>query len=456
MPSKKNKGRAKASAAPAHEPEQPSHTSHASSSSSSSALRPTPVTTSASSAAAANLKEALTKPRVHDLSQMLGGCGGAQPSTAPIASSAAVSSDAATFVSDENDGDNFEDTLEELTADCGEFLNLPETPEDPLAVLLSKNPELQVPAPSRADWESEMHALPKLVMDDATPAEQKVQILHEALTQRVEDLRSFEEHRTHADRCMEDLTKDRDRCRKETQAALAAKCKLEDSCRELQQLKISITQENKKIVEDEQARQGELNDKFQAAMKDVEEKMHAESEIREHFIKENDELRTKLDKFTETYEEQEGQLAEQCAVRGKEMQAATERLQEYETKSAESKVNAGQLEKKNKTLQKTTAALRAELQSILGKFDEFHESVNGSSAKHGECKSEIDGLSAKLKELEDENTELKSNSKSNEIAKAKEAAQKQCDALEKLCNNLQKEIVSIRERNGATGKKGGS
>jgi len=244
---------------------------------------------------------------------------------------------------------------------------------------------------------------------------------------------------------LEDLSKERDRFRKEIQAALAAKCKMEDLCRELQQMKVSIKQDNKKILEDEQGRQGELNDKFQAAMKDVEEKMTAESEIREHFIKENDELQTKLDNFTNTYEEQERQLAEQNATRSKEMEAARERLQEYETKGAESKVNAAQLEKKNKVLHKTTTGLRAELESILSKFDEFHASVDGSNQKHGECKSEIDGLSATLQQLEDENAALKSNAKAAEVLKEKEAAQNQCSALEKLCNNLQKEITGIKK-----------
>merc|ERR1719188_2810181 len=174
--------------------------------------------------------------------------------------------------------------------------------------------------------------------------QKKIEKLQEALADRIEDCRSLDEHRTATDRCLEELAKERDRCKKETQAALATKSKLEDSCRELQQLKTNITVESKKIVEDEQDRQGELNSKFQAAMKDVEEKMNAESEVREHFIKENDELRTKLDKFTETYEEQERQLAEQSAVRTKEMEAAKERLKEYETKSAESATNATALE----------------------------------------------------------------------------------------------------------------
>merc|ERR1712060_921174 len=128
---------------------------------------------------------------------------------------------------------------------------------------------------------------------------------------------------------------------------------------------------------------------------------------------------------------------------------------EYETKSAESKANAAQLEKKNKALQKTTVALRAELQSILGKFDEFHESVNGSNQRHGDCKEEIDGLSAKLKDLDAENADLKGNKRIDEITKEKEAAQKQSDALDRLCSNLDKEIHAIKERVRAPGKKGG-
>merc|ERR1712217_435182 len=78
--------------------------------------------------------------------------------------------------------------------------------------------------------------------------------------------------------------------------------------------------------------------------------------------------------------------AEQSSVRSREMEAAKERLKEYETESAESAANATALEKKNKALQKTTVSLRAELQSILGKFDEFHESVNVPTKGMGSAK----------------------------------------------------------------------
>lgn len=355
---------------------------------------------------------------------------------------------------EEHSAEDFEDALEEPEPSGPEAKSI----EEHTAVVLAREPTLQVPAMARADWNAEMQALRKMVDGAETPDAEKVRLLHEALGQRIEDLRALEEHRTAVEKGLDDLAKERDRYRKEGQASVAVKAKLEESCRELQQLKVTITQENKKIVEDEKARQNELNEKFQSAMKDVHEKMGAETEIREHFIKENDELRTKLEKFTETYEEQERHLAEQCATRVREMNAAQERLREYEAKSTESKVNAGVLEKKNKVLQKTTVALRAELQSILSKFDEFHESVNGSSQKHGECKSEIDGLSARLKELEDENVELKGNVRANELGKEKESTQKQCVALEKLVDNLQKEIEKIRERlvsTGAVGKKGG-
>ena len=47
-------------------------------------------------------------------------------------------------------------------------------------------------------------------------------------------------------------------------------------------------------------------------------------------MEENDDLRSKLQKFNETYETQEAQLAEQQEAREREMQAATERLKEHE------------------------------------------------------------------------------------------------------------------------------
>merc|ERR1711972_320759 len=199
----------------------------------------------------------------------------------------------------------------------------------------------------------------------------------------------------------------RERCRTEVQRALAAKVKLEGSCRELQQQKSSIAKENQRIAEEEQSRHTELKDKFQQAIKDVQEKMDAELEVRQHFLKENEELRGKLLKFTETYDAQERQLAEQREAREREMEVAQQRLKEHESMCAESKVKTASLEKQNEALRKSQTVLRDELQSILGKFDEFHEAVTGSNQRHGECKVEIDSLQAKLQELEKENAELR-------------------------------------------------
>lgn len=366
------------------------------------------------------------------------------PPTQELAASASAE------VFEDASADEFQDALEELLQDDSDCQG--DVEEDPIAKLVGKDSSLQQPIPARADWGSELQALQQLVSDSSVSDDEKIKLVHEALTQRVEDLRNLEEHRTATERSLEELARESGRCKKETQVALAAKAKLEDSCRELRQLKTSIAAESQKIIEDEQERQRELNSKFQTAMKDVEEKMNAESEVREHFVKENEELRTKLEKFTETYGEQERQLAEQNVVRAQEMGAARERLKEYATKSVESAANAKELEKQNKALQKTTVALRAELQSILGKFDEFHECVNGSNKRHGEYKEEIDGLSVQLKELEAENADLKGNKRIDDATKEKEAAQKQRDALDRLCMNLAKEIKTMREH---VGKKGG-
>merc|ERR1712232_310681 len=150
----------------------------------------------------------------------------------------------------------------------------------------------------------------------------------------------------------------------------------------------------------------------------------------------NEELRGKLLKFTETYEAQEKQLAEQREARETEMEAAQHRLREHETMCAESKIKTASLEKQNEVLRKSQAVLRDELQSILGKFDEFHEAVTDSNARHGECKVEIDTLQSRMQGLEKENADLKNSAQLTELTQQHAVAQKQRDALEKLCDNL--------------------
>merc|ERR1712070_840847 len=158
------------------------------------------------------------------------------------------------------------------------------------------------------------------------------------------------------------------------------------------------------------------------------------------------ELRGKLQKFTETYEAQEQQLAEQRESREKEMEVAQKRLEEHETMCAESKVKTASLEKHNETLRQSQTVLRAELQTILGKFDEFHEAVTGSNQRHGECKVEIDDLQTKLQEYEKENEDLKNSQEIKTAAEETKVAEKQRDALDRLCDNLQKENKKLLEQ----------
>ncbi|CAK0840886.1 unnamed protein product [Prorocentrum cordatum] len=123
----------------------------------------------------------------------------------------------------------------------------------------------------------------------------------------------------------DDAAKERERCQAELQRALSSRAKLEGSCRELQQQKSSISRENQRIAEEEQSRHSELKEKFQQAIKDVQEKMDAELEVRQHFLRENEDLRGKLLKFTETYEAQERHVAEQREARTREMEAPATR-----------------------------------------------------------------------------------------------------------------------------------
>merc|ERR1712050_539565 len=140
--------------------------------------------------------------------------------------------------------------------------------------------------------------------------------------------------------------------------------------------------------------------------------------------------------FTETYEAQEKQLAEKRESRGREMDVAEKRLEEHETMCSESKVKTAKLEKDNEVLRKSQVILRKELQTILGKFDEFHEAVTGSNQRHGECKVEIESLQSKLQDLEKENVDLRNSAQLSQLTQDQQVAKKQRDALEKLCDNL--------------------
>mmetsp|Transcript_100028 Transcript_100028/g.173599 ORF Transcript_100028/g.173599 Transcript_100028/m.173599 type:complete len:488 (-) Transcript_100028:54-1517(-) len=311
---------------------------------------------------------------------------------------------------------------------------------------LPLDPALAPPGATRQDWSADMAKLRELVEDPNVPDTDKIQVLHEALTQRIEDTKTLEEHKASTLRRLDDSGKERDRCRRETERALATNSKLEGSCRELQTQKSNIAKENQRIAEEEQSRHTELKEKFEQAIKDVQEKMDAELEVRQHFMKENEDLRGKLQKFTETYEAQERQLAEQRESRASEMEVAQKRLQEHETACSESKANTAVLEKQNEALKQSQKKLRAELQSILGKFDEFHEAVTGSNQRHGECKVEIDNLQSRLQDLEKENADLRNSAEVNNAAEEQKVAQKQRDALEKLCDNLQRENKKLQEQ----------
>jgi chromosome segregation ATPase len=302
------------------------------------------------------------------------------------------------------------------------------------------DPSLNPPPESKADWIAEIEKFRQEVSkDDSVPDDELIRLLHEALVNRVEDTRVQEDHKARIITRLEDGVKERDRSRKDSSLATAAIAKLEGTCRQLQQEKIQIGKENQRIADEEQTRHQDMKDKFQEAIKDVQEKMDAELEVRQHFLKENEDLRGKLQKFTETYEEQEQQLAEQQEARAKEMQVAQQRLREHEVMTSESRTKTGTLEKQNEVLRKSQTVLRDELQAILNKFDEFHEAVTGSNQRHGECKAEIDTLQSRLQELEKENADLREGKTISELSEEQKVAQKQRDALEKLCDNLQKE-----------------
>jgi len=72
--------------------------------------------------------------------------------------------------------------------------------------------------------------------------------------------------------------------------------------------------------------------------------------------------------------------------------------------------------------------------------------VTGSNQRHSEYKDEIEQLQSRMSELEEENTELrKATSNTKDSVKEREVAQRQRDALDKLCENLRTDRDKLQE-----------
>merc|ERR1712007_146212 len=308
------------------------------------------------------------------------------------------------------------------------------------------DPSLAVPVPSRPDWDAEMEVLRALVDDLNVSNEQKVQVLHEALVQRIDDEGKADEVKNRLHRRRHDASSERDRLRGEVQRALNMKSKLEVSCRDLQQLKVSITKENERIEEEEQSRHFDMKEKFEEAIKDVQEKMDQDLEVQQHKVKENEDLRSKLTEFTEQYEAQEKQDEEQQLAREHNIEFAEQQIKKHEGARAEAKHNTAYLEKQNEAMRKSQPKLRAEVKAIVEKFDEFRDSVTGTNERHADCKTEIESLRDELHELERVNSDLKKCPRIATLQHEQQEAQKQRIALDKLCKDLERQNRKLEEQ----------
>jgi len=209
----------------------------------------------------------------------------------------------------------------------------------------------------------------------------------------------------------------------------AAKMKVQEKCRVLEEQKAEIREKNQEIVSGEESRHAELKEKFEQAIKDAQEK----------------------------------QLQEQRDAREKELEMAKERLHDHDTKCKESTINSTKLEKENSELRKSEEKLRDELQKIMGRFDDFHERITGSNQRHGDCKDNVDALQKQLQELEKDHAELKQPPALTELIDEQKVTQKQVDALKKLHDNLRKEekdlerdLQKLRGVRGSREASGGS
>lgn len=312
-----------------------------------------------------------------------------------------------------------------------------------------REPSLPLPAPSKSDWAVEMSDICKTVEDTSISEEEKIRVLYDALELRVRDTRAYEEYLTSAFTRLDDVARERDHYRSEVTKVGQAKAKFEDICQELRQTRLELSQENKQVAEDAEKQHSELSEKREETLKDVDEKMEADHEVNESFCKENDDLRKKFEEFSKACEAQVEELAEKSEASFEYLEVLKSKDTEYEAMGTESKKKADQFTTQNKSLKKSTTLLRNEVNDYVKRFDDMHESVSSTSEARNEYKTEMDAMTERLDALQKENVEVKGDKTLDNLTNEQKAMKKQCEALQRLCDNLQMELSS-RKKNRTT------
>lgn len=227
--------------------------------------------------------------------------------------------------------------------------------------------------------------------------------------------------------------------------------KLESLCRELQRHNKQLTEECKRIASEEQQKRLDLSTRFHDAIKDVSAKLEEQGGERMRQIKENELLQEKLIHFTQQYELQEEQYAQQLRTKSLEQQLLEVKLKQQEELHKQGEAKIELYTEQITQLLKTEQALRERLSLYEDKFEQFQEMLTKSNEVFASFKTQMEKMSKTIKKLEKENFTLQKKCEKSDVSlielvderanlrKQLETTRNQKEKLEGLCRTLQAE-----------------
>ncbi|KAI8031166.1 Alpha-taxilin [Camellia lanceoleosa] len=246
----------------------------------------------------------------------------------------------------------------------------------------------------------------------------------------------------------------------ERDTAITVRDKLESLCRELQRQNKMLMDECKRVSMEGQNLRLDLSSKFRDAIKEVSNKLEEQKGDSMSQLKENEMLRSNLKQLADQYALSEQQYEQKLKQKTLELQLADLKIQQQGEKLLQEQSQMMLYAEQVSQLLATEKNLRLQLTADGEKFQQFQDALVKSNEVFETFKQEIDKMAKSIKELEKENTFLKSKCEKSDITpvelvkecehlkKQLEKTRNQKEKLESLCRSLQAE----RKQNSIVGE----
>ncbi|XP_047244724.1 beta-taxilin isoform X1 [Girardinichthys multiradiatus] len=265
------------------------------------------------------------------------------------------------------------------------------------------------------------------------------------------------------------LLEERQQLQAERRCSIAARCKLEALCRDLQNHYSALREETLQRCREDEEKRNEITNHFQEMLTEIQAQIEQHSVRNDKLHHENANLTDKLESLMNQYERREESLEKinkhrdlQHKLTEAKLQQANALLTEAEEKHKREKeyllVQAAEWKLQAKTLREQATVMQAQLTLYAQKFDEFQATLAKSNEIYVRFKNEMDNMTEKMKKVEKEANLWKTrfeNCNKTLIDMIEERTEKgreynmfvlKIQKLEKLCHALQDERKGLYDK----------